>query len=235
LLYLPHKDNLILSIITYSLGIYAILLVFFIKLFERQIRISYPDAVLVHILLNILSIVERQPRRWAELGFRRQLIPMLEDAAICIQHGFRRQCQSGDDTVDRWVQDITERQAAGLRELKKWVLTPKSDTRNQFIARIGASLSQITSGNWDAFEQREAEKISRLQWWRSHVIATLRALYQGGLPMVGLWAFQQTSLAFKGDYATYATAAVFLWAMWVFITTYDPFKPRHDFLSTGAE
>jgi hypothetical protein len=63
----------------------------------------------------------------------------------------------------------------------------------------------------------------------------LRALYQGGLPMVGLWAFQQTSLAFKGDYATYATAAVFLWAMWVFITTYDPFKPRHDFLSTGAE
>jgi hypothetical protein len=148
---------------------------------------------------------------------------MLEEAATCIQNGLSRQYWSGDGIIDLWLQDTATRQAASLRELKKWVLIPKSDTRNQFIVRIVAGLSQITSGNWDALEQRDPEKISRLQWWRSHAVAALRALYQGGLPVLGLWAFQQTSLAFKGEYATYVTAAVFLWAMWVLITTYDPF------------
>ena len=100
--------------------IYRVLLVITFKFaFERWMRAHHPDTVLVNRLLRILSMVEKEPRRWADLEFRRQLIPMLKKAAVCLQYDLRRQCQSGDAIIDMWVQDAIARKAAALRELKK--------------------------------------------------------------------------------------------------------------------
>ena len=167
-------------------------------------------------------MVEKEPRRWADLEFRRQLIPMLKKAAVCLQYDLRRQCQSGDAIIDMWVQDAIARKAAALRELKKWVLIPKSDTRNQFIARIAAGLSQMTSGNWDASEQKDPEKISRLQWWRSHAETALRTVFMASLPGLLWWALQQTSLALKEVPAEYVTIGIYIWAAATLIMAYDP-------------
>jgi hypothetical protein len=196
-------------------------------LFDRRLKTNHPDTVLINVLLRVLSIVEKQPHHWADLKFRRQLIPMIEEAASCIQYGLCRQCQSGDNNLDVWVQDIMTRKAAALRELKKWVLTPKADTRGQFIARVAASFSQIVSGNWDALEQIEPRKLSHLQLWRTRMGAALGALFMSGLPVLLLWVFQQTSVAFKGVLAEYATLGAYIWAVLTLFMAYDPlFGPK---------
>jgi hypothetical protein len=152
---------------------------------------------------------------------------MLEKVAVCLQHNLCRQCQSGDAVIDMWVQNATARKAAALRELKKWVLTPKSDTRNQFIARIAANLSQVTSGNWDALELMEPGKISRLQLWRSYGVVALRRIFKAGVPVLVFWAFQQTSLAFKGGDAEYVRLGACSYAVLTLIMPYDqPFGAK---------
>jgi hypothetical protein len=218
---LPLNHSIPLALFT-SIIIIAFWLVLIKVVFDRQLRAFHPDALLVHILLNILSIIEKQPRRWPELSFRRQLIPMLEEAATCIQNGLSRQYWSGDGIIDLWLRDTATRQAASLRELKKWVLIPKPDTRNQFIVRIVAGLSQITSGNWDALEQRDPEKISRLQWWCSHATTASRAVFMAILPGLLWWALQQTSLALRGVPAEYVTVGIYIWAALTLIMACDP-------------
>jgi hypothetical protein len=111
-----------------------------------------------------------------------------------------------------------------LSRLVNQVVTPKSDTRNQFIARIAAGLSQITSGNWDALEQRDPEKISRLQWWRSHAETVLRTVFLASLPGLLWWALQQASLAPK-KVPVAITSVFYFWCFWAamtFLIAYDP-------------
>jgi hypothetical protein len=70
----PEEQRIFLIIIL-SVTIYVLFLAFLIAvIFKRQLRAFHPDALLIHTLLRTLSIVEKHPSRWAELGFRRQLI-----------------------------------------------------------------------------------------------------------------------------------------------------------------
>jgi hypothetical protein len=104
---------------------------------------------------------------------------------------------------------------------------PKADTRSHFITRIAASLSQVASGNWDALNEVEPERVSRIQMWRSYTVAALRALYLASVPAGVWWALQQASLAPKGASAEYVTVGIFIWAVLTLIMAYDPlFGPK---------
>ena len=178
----------------------------------------YPDGVVIHELLRILSMVERKPIRWTDLGFKKLLIDMLEEVAVCIQYDLPRRLRSFDAVTDIWLQGMAEQIAATLRMLKKWICISRSDTREYFIKRIADSLIHAASGDWDSFERAEPEKFSQVQLWRSRVASFLWVI----APVLLAWAFQQTPLAFSDAVYSYVKIGVFIWVVVRLLLEFDP-------------
>jgi hypothetical protein len=114
---------------------------------------------------------------------------------------------------------MVERMAAAPRALKKWILIPKSDTRDQFIERIAYSLVHTAAGDWDALGRTEPEAIGRRQQWRVRASLLLSALLTAALPMFAWWGVQLTPLALQGAVATYMTIGTFIWAVLTLVVT----------------
>jgi hypothetical protein len=178
----------------------------------------YPDGVVVHELLRILSMVEKKPIRWADLGFKKQLIDILEEVAVCIQYDLPRRLRNFDAVTDIWLQGMTEQIAATLRMLKKWICISRSDTREYFIKRVADSLVHAANGDWDSFERTEPEKLSQVQLWRSRAASFLWVI----APVLLAWAFQQTPLAFSDTVYSYVKIGVFIWAVVRLLLEFDP-------------
>jgi hypothetical protein len=195
----------LMSVILAQIGVLVAGIIFgildgFIRFIIKKVKnASYPDAVLVYGLLQILSQVEKKPKQWADLVFKRQVINKLEEIARCVQYNLPRQLRSGDAGTDSWFKETTKQIAAALREQKKLILTPKPDSRDQFIAELSTNLIQATSGNWDGLKKVKPEKFSFTQIWHGRLSEFLRALFSAGLPLLILWGIQQTSLAFQGN------------------------------------
>lgn len=188
---------------------------------KRRRNAMHPDAVLVTGLLEILWLVERQPAKWTDLHFKRQLLSRLEEVASCIQHDLPRMLRTRDVATDLWLRGRAEQIAAAFRALKKWVSTPMADTRDQFIGRIADSLVHASAGDWDALTRMEVEQLSRPQL-RSRVLVALRVFLIAAIPMVVLWVVQRTPLALEAPAAGYASAGVFVWAALTVLAALDP-------------
>lgn len=102
---------------------------------ERRNRRHHPDAVLVEELLNILHQTERQGRRWADLENRQSLLASLEAAATAVERDLPVVFRSRDAVTEHWWTDRTAKMAAAIRGLKRWVLSPMADTREQFASQ----------------------------------------------------------------------------------------------------
>jgi hypothetical protein len=190
--------------------------------FNRRKAIRYPDALLVDGLINILLMVEEDPEHWTELSFKRRLLGRLEEISICVERALPRQLRSGDDLTDIWLSEKAAQFAAALRDKKKWVLTPKLDTRDAFIRCMRHYLIIAAVHDWDSLERITPEQLSRPRAWQSRATTALRTLVVAGMPLAGLWLIQQTSFLLAGTIAEYATAGALLWAMLALITTLDP-------------
>jgi hypothetical protein len=126
-------------------------------------RRMYPDAIVLDGLLKVLHRVTQSPERWPDLSFRRELAGRIEEVALALQFGFPGRLRVGNPVVNSWISRMTTEQAAAIRELQKWLLHPKSDTREHFVARIRETLELCACGNWDALERREPEKLTPRQ------------------------------------------------------------------------
>jgi hypothetical protein len=133
--------------------IFLFLITLSIIFFERSKKIRCPDSVTVDYLLMALVLLEKYQSEWTDLNFKRGMNLLLEEIALCIERYVPRPLRSGDDGTDTWVKEVTREVATAIRELKKWVLTPKGDSRQNFILKIGYTFVHVVSGEWDSLER----------------------------------------------------------------------------------
>ena len=192
-----------------------------LSLYRRK-RKLYPDLLIIDRLLTMLSHVENNTIAWNKLRFKQHLLFNTEQIAALMQHDLPLQLKSGDIATDLWISERFRKIAAAIRGLKKWIVTPKSDTREQFKEHLANCLIYAASGDWDSFEQSEPEKLSHPQHWRSQIGTTVRVIISGTTPIFIWGIVQQTVLAIEGAIAEYVTIGVILWAVITFLTSLDP-------------
>jgi hypothetical protein len=185
-------------------------------------NVSIPDAVFIHSVVQILHYVEKQPRQWTDLKFKQKTTEYLEEAANSAEKMLPRQLKSGDPATDLWLKETMIGIASALRAVKKWVLTPKADTRQQFLARISQTLVHTAKGDWDALPKEKPESINRPKVLLARVAELMRALFIGFLPLGILWTLQQTTLALQPSVSEYVTIAGVIWAILSFLAAIDP-------------
>ena len=126
-------------------------------------RRMYPDAIVLDGLIKVLHRVVKSPERWPDLSFRREIASRIEEVALAIQYGFPGRLRITNPVMNTWVRDVAAEQAAAIRELQRWLLHPKSDTRDHFINSVRTTLERCASGDWDALERRTPEKLTPRQ------------------------------------------------------------------------
>jgi hypothetical protein len=166
------------------LCLFFTVILFFISLFFiRAIRIFaesqndlkiarlYPDSMIVDRLLEILIGLENSQLFWSTTDFRRSIIDDLEKVAVYIENSLSYKFRTNDIKLDLWQKDITKQIAASIRLLKRWVFTPKTDTRIQLIDKISFVFSCAALGNWDSLDRTQVDNISFFEIIKSRSIA----------------------------------------------------------------
>jgi hypothetical protein len=72
-----------------------------------------------------------------------------------------------------WNKAAYQRRAAAIRELKKWIILPKKDTRPHFTDKLEAIVGLVSSGNWDGLPA--ADPGTGIPWWKT-VLSVMRSL-----------------------------------------------------------
>jgi hypothetical protein len=194
-----------------------------LRLYEKACYRLYPEAFIQTELFRLLARLWVNPDRWPDFGFRRDLLQRLENVAYCVQHGVPARLGGGDAATGAWLAGRAAQMAERYRSLKRWVLTPLPGTRENLIARLGASLDHIARGEWgQEWEDLQAlpmEAVSVRRRWRERLSELLRKVCLAGLPVVGLllfrWQYPKTVLP------AYVTGGVLLYAV-VTLLTLDP-------------
>lgn len=205
------------------IGIILILLVTWIVLYagRRQANARYPDTVVIVGLFNILYMAEKQPGRWTDLDFKRDVMRRLERIALCIEHDLPRRLRSGDDGTDGWLDKTSLNMATALREKKKLLLTPGLDARERLLESLRNCFFSAVTNNWDGLEKVEPGQVLRKQW-HLQVLDYLQTFVRGAMPLLILWIVQQTNLALKGTAADTAMLAVLGWLGLTLLIKFDP-------------
>ncbi len=204
-----------------SIGFCALALLAILPLTERRASSRYPDTVVITELLNTLYLLENQPQRWTAFDFKRDLMLRLENTATCLQHYLPRCLRSGDAATDAWMENSAQRMAAALRSMKKDILAPKMDSRDNCLEHLKINFTCAVTGDWDGFERSELEALSSSQVL-NHVREISLTLMRGSVPLLILWLIQKTSLALSGTTLDYAMLICVAWLTLTLLPLIDP-------------
>jgi hypothetical protein len=194
--------------------------------FGRWQRASFPDAYACLRLHDALIQTEDPANWWEGLPFRRGLLADLESAARCIEHDLPRALRSGDATTDEWFRTTMSRASAALRAKKKWLLSPRPDTRDHFASAIAQTLLHLAEGDWDALEQTDPERLPRLEAVGNWAATWPKALLFAALPALGIWALRSHFPTYLPE--EYVKWAVPLAAVWAWISLTAALDPHLD-------
>jgi hypothetical protein len=187
---------------------------------ERRRKRLYPEVTVTLQLLRILAQVTKHPAVWGTPAMKHELVARLEIIARCLEDDLPCRLQS-DIATDGWFQRMAKQMATALRALKPWVLMPKPDTREQFIARIADTFVHAAAGEWDALARSEAEPQTQRQIWRARVTDVIRAVVTALLPLLGVWGIQQSPLAVPQPVAGYMTIGSLIWLVLTLLVSLD--------------
>jgi len=215
---------LLLTLTSFPMLILIYIVSFSFELVKLKYYYSlYPLDILIDTLLSILYASENIDNNLVE--YKRGQLKRLEKAAKCIENYLPRRLQCGDIVTESWLRGTAKQLAAALREKKKWIITPKEDTHDFFVKSIVFTLISIVNDNWDALERVEPEKLTLSQLRNSLFIflwRLLRIIFIAGLPIVGIWVFQQTPFAFTGSVRGDVIVGLFIWCLLTFVVALDP-------------
>jgi len=181
-----------------------------------------PDSVLTSSLLEVLAILQTKPNRWTDLSIKRDLIQELESAANAVEGDLPAQLMTGHLADDRWLKEMTLKRASALRNLKRWVLMPKVDTRDRFVEQVSNILVYVLRGDWDSMPMAEPDPVSATDRWSLRLAGLLRIVITGFLPAIALWFALRIKLLLPGPTMDYLAGAALVWALVVTISSLDP-------------
>jgi hypothetical protein len=151
-----------------------------------------PIAHLLYWLSDTLSEVKSMDAEWKSPEKRNSLIPKLEDAAGCVEL-LPLAFAMRDPGLRRWNTLVYKKRAEGIRELRKWILIPKPDTRQSLEQALGQLLDLGVVENWDGFPVAEPDSNPALPWWRV-AVGKIGSLGMIAIPPVFLYLWSQSDL-----------------------------------------
>lgn len=130
-----------------------------------------------------------------------------------------------DDETETWLREMFKQVATAIRDKKKWLLTPKEDTREYFVKSMTSTFIAFVEGNLDALERIEQTKTTSLKVTDmivellSNVMSTI---LKASFPIVALYFVQQTPYKLTGTLYTTAISIIVLWEVTVVANFFDP-------------
>jgi hypothetical protein len=187
---------------------------------QWRVNLAIPDAVIVNELVTILQEVEQNPDQWIDLKARRGWMARLEIVADRMEQDIPRQLRSGDAATDEWMRKTARQIAAALRAKKKWLLTPKADTRQHFVRAMARNLVHAAMGDWDSFEKAELQ--APMLSWPARVANLAATLLKSAFPLLALLVIQRVYPAFNALVGDYALSGAILWFVVSLLASLDP-------------
>jgi hypothetical protein len=187
-------------------------------LVEHRFVVTRPEAVIMDHLLITIQSLDREQGSWFDLRFRQYVMTNIEATAYTLEMYWWKHLRAGDVEVDEWVRIKCARIATAFRDLKKWLASPKIDSREQLLNRLRHDLNLLIIGDIDALEQREPHR-RRLG---SQVMGFARAITISFLPLGLLWCFRYLALTIETGLLQWITAGAYLWTVVGLLAALDP-------------
>jgi hypothetical protein len=119
---------------------------------RRRSQKLQPDAHMVHSLFEALWRLQRAGTKWTALDTRAQAMDDVARASAVARWALLNKFQSADRDLQGWRMQQASRISAALSDKEKWLMTPKTDTRDALFVSLGTSMITLLSGNWDKLE-----------------------------------------------------------------------------------
>jgi hypothetical protein len=143
---------------------------------------------------------------------------MIEDAARCIERDFPKSLLSRDPLRDRWTKQQCMEIAEAIRDLKTWLILPKSDTHEVFQAQLATMLTRVATGEWDALDRKTPDPQARAQ--------LLHVKIQTVAASAGVWIILECLAASLRHFHIAPWPAVhWIGPLWLIVTYIQQFQP----------
>jgi hypothetical protein len=182
---------------------------------------SLPTLLIYDRLITILVKIDSKPNDWDEIKFRNDLMVDIERIAFILERRLPRSLKSADKVSEEWFDNISKQMASAFRSYKKWILTPKIDTRKHFYEKIKYDLVCVINNDWDSIEREEPSKtspytvITRIFNW-------IGALFIAIVPFTIFRISQQYFPFADSTVSDYISAGTLLWFLISLLTFFDP-------------
>jgi hypothetical protein len=180
----------IFSILAVSIAVDA----FIFTVTEYYADHRYPEALVIHNLLLILSKIESNSDLPASLDFKVRCPVRLEFAALAFEKHLYARLKTHDRNFNDWFQERCAQIACALREKKKWVLTPKPDTPKWLAQSLAEFVIHFMHNEWDLLDRMELPKKSLKDKFLDRTWIIVRTLVVGFLPITVLFLLQDRQI-----------------------------------------
>jgi hypothetical protein len=190
------------------------------ELIKGRQRWRDPRAHLMKALLHALRevVALKEDPRWANPEARKSLVPDLEDAATCLEV-IPKRFPDRDRFSSTWNQQAYLRRASGIRDLKKWVLLPKAETRDHLERTLRDVLERASVGDWDGLPQAGLPEDPPVSLWRRAVMI-IRSIVIAAIPPVAVIVFGRNFP--ESDIKNNVTGLAWIWALVSLLGMLDP-------------
>jgi hypothetical protein len=183
-------------------------------------RQSIESKIMVR-LLNILVNTERYPQRWMNARFRAGAVLELENTANLIEKALPKTLRVREAATQEWAEQRFGEIAFAVRELEKWVMTPRQDTLGELQLQVAQRIVCIAVGNWDGLGRTPVGRVARAVRV-ARLKGYLSTMLLAATPFLILLVIQQSSLALSDQFRQFAVAGALLWAAITLLQIFDP-------------
>ncbi len=117
------------------------------SLAQRRVRAADPGAAGLTALLRVRQGLRGRLDPADPLAVR-AASEAIEAAATGLRDHLKRARPTGDIRTDAWLDERADGIAAGLRELKKWLISPGPESRGALAERIEADIRCVVDARW---------------------------------------------------------------------------------------
>lgn len=168
-------------------------------------------------LQGVIALNRDDELGWPHPKARAALIANMEEAARCLEV-IPKVIAGRDHFSSIWNRQAYLCRASGIRDRKKWVLLPKSETRIELERELRRILQLAAIGDWDGLPQAELPKDAPVPWWQQ-ALMIIRSLIIAAAPPVGVTIFGKY---LPQEFKTPVTDASWILALLSILVMLDP-------------
>jgi hypothetical protein len=178
---------------------------------DNRNRVRNPKAYVLHELAQVLHFVNYKKRMAKVSEECAPVLTHIEMAAGALEKLPIRNA-AGDAFTANWHIEYCTRRANAIRELKKWVLLPKSDTGVHLKDALRDRIALIAKDDWDGLPEVVRDQPPPISW-KKRLLKTLRSIASATIPLTVVYAGGDHIAWPTSEIRTYATFFAWAWAL----------------------